>query len=164
MVHPGLNSIAVRLVVGRRTDGILDPLKLVGAFALESVGSGYSIVAPREHLGVGDWTKQGYPFFSGTGAYKAEVELPAAYAGGKLFIEVECGEDVLEVLVNEQPGKTVPWAPYRLDITEQLRVGSNAIEVRVTNTLINVLEGVQKASGLAAPVRIVHHHRYTLSK
>ncbi len=164
MVHAGINSVAVRLVVGRRTDGILDPLKLVGAFALEPVGAGYRIAAPKERVHTGDWTTQGYPFYSGTCAYKAEVVLPAGYAGGKLFLEAACGEDVLEVRVNDQPGKTAPWHPYRLDITDQMREGSNTFELRVTNTLINMLEGVQKESGLAARARIVHHHRYRLSK
>jgi len=164
MVRPGVNIVAIRLDVVRRTDGILDPLKIVGAFALDPLPSGYRIVAPRETLRTGDWTKQGYPFYSGTGAYRAEVELPARYAGGKLFLEAVCGEDVLEVRLNGQPGKTAPWHPYRLDITDLMREGTNTLELRVTNTLINLLEGVQKASGLAVPVKIVHHHRYTLSE
>ena len=164
MVRPGVNIVAIRLDVVRRTDGILDPLKIVGAFALDPLPSGYRIVAPRETLRTGDWTKQGYPFYSGTGAYRAEVELPARYAGGKLFLEAVCGEDVLEVRLNGQPGKTASWHPYRLDITDLMREGTNTLELRVTNTLINLLEGVQKASGLAVPVKIVHHHRYTLSE
>ncbi len=50
MVRPGVNSVAIRLEVVRRTDGILDPLKLIGAFALDPVPSGYRIVAPKETL------------------------------------------------------------------------------------------------------------------
>ncbi|RPH35095.1 hypothetical protein EHM92_06805, partial [bacterium] len=94
MVHPGVNSIAIRLEAGRRTAGILDLLKLVGDFALEPAGSGYRIIAPKKRLHAGDWTKQGFPFFSGTGVYKTEVVLPASYAGGKIYIEAHGGQDV----------------------------------------------------------------------
>jgi hypothetical protein len=162
-VHPGTNTIAVRLVVGRRTEGILDPLKLVGAFALEQRGeNAWTIVAPRTELRVGDWTKQGYPYFSGTGVYSCELTIPRRYIGGKLFLEAGCGEDVLEVQVNESESKTAPWYPYRIDVTDKVREGTNRFEISVTNTLINLLEGVSKGSGLLSPVRLVHSHSYQL--
>jgi hypothetical protein len=158
-LQTGRNVVAVKLTVTRRTDGILDLLKIIGDFALEKNGESYKIVAPKKRLKIGDWTKQGYPFFSGTATYSAEIEISKKYLDGKLFLEAECGEDVLEASVNNR-ARIVPWHPYRIDITDLVDAGKNRIELKVTNTLINILEGVQKASGLFSPPRIVHEHRY----
>jgi hypothetical protein len=162
-VRQGTNVIAVRLTVNRRTDGILDPLKIIGDFALASNGAGYTMTSRGTTQTVGDWTSKGYPFFSGTGAYSVDVDIPERYVGGKLFLEVECGEDVLEVSVNGGPVHVQPWAPYRIDVSSLVHAGSNQFTIKVTNTLINILEGVQHRSGLLEAPRLVHAHRYELT-
>jgi hypothetical protein len=163
-VQPGRNVIAVRLVVRRRTDGILDLLKILGRFSLEKAGGTYRIGAPRGILKVGDWTKQGFPHFSGTGIYRTEIDVPARYADGRLFLDVDCGEDVLEVSVNGSAGRIAPWHPSRVEITDLVKEGSNRIELRVTNTLINILEAVEKPSGLLRQPQLVHEHVFELGK
>lgn len=80
-----------------------------------------------------------------------------------MFLLVDCGEDVLEYSINSSPPKVVAWHPYDIDVTNFLREGTNSIELKVTNTLINLLEGVQKPSGLFAAPQLVHHHVYRLS-
>jgi hypothetical protein len=163
LIRDGRNTVAVKLVVTRRTDGILDLLKIIGPFALRKDGVEYRIGALPSKLRVGDWTTQGFPFYSGSVAYSAIVEIPDRYFDGRLLLTVDCGEDVLEVRVNGHPGKVLPWHPYRLDITKLLRPGSNTIELIVTNTLINILEAVQKPSGIVSPPTIIHQHRHTVS-
>lgn len=159
-IHPfirtGRNVVAVRLVAERRTDGILDLLKIVGPFALAGSSDGYRITEPAGRIAVGDWTKQGYPFFSGTGLYTFEVDLPPHYLQGKLLLAAECGEDVLEVSVNGDSAGILPWHPYRIDLTGRLQPGRNRLTLKVTNTLINILEAVQKPSGLFAEPRLIH--------
>jgi hypothetical protein len=162
-LKPGRNVVAVQLVVQRRTDGILDLLKIIGPFSLRKVGTEYRIAAPKRTVSVGSWTDQGYPHYSGTGIYTTEIMLPRAYVGGRLFLEVECGEDVLEYSINGSPLHVVPWHPYRMDVTDLLREGKNTLELRVTNTLINVLEAVEKPSGLLLSPKLVHDHVYRLS-
>lgn len=164
-VQTGRNTVAVRLVVTRRTDGMLDLLKIVGDFALAgSAEDGWRIAARPPDLAVGDWTVQGYPFFSGTGRYRTAIDVPAAYLdGGRLLLEADCGEDVLEVRINGSAGRVAPWHPYRLDVTDLLTEGRNVIEIDVTNTLINILEGTSKPSGLFSPPRLIHQHRYELA-
>jgi hypothetical protein len=133
-------------------------LKIVGDFSL----GGRKILPPTPTIAVGDWTKQGYPFYSGTGVYRSEFTLPPRYAGGRLFLNVQCGEDVLEVLVNGEQRAVCPWPPYRCDLTGALREGSNVIELKVTNTLINLLEGVEHPSGLFAPPTIEHYQEFSI--
>ncbi|HET6568888.1 MAG TPA: hypothetical protein VFG50_13050, partial [Rhodothermales bacterium] len=163
-LQEGENAVAVRIVVNKRTEGMLDLLKIVGDFSVEgSEHEGYAIATRRTRVQAGDWTTQGFPFFSGTGVYRSEIDVPGRYLdGGRLYLEADCGEDVLEVSVNGSEGIIVPWHPYRVDVTDLVRAGANAIELKVTNTLINILEGVQLKSGLFKRPRIVHQHRYEL--
>jgi hypothetical protein len=163
-VGVGTNVVALRLVVNRRTDGVLDLLKIEGDFGLAEDGDGtHRIVEAPKALDVGDWTAQGYPFYSGTGVYMGSVDVPQKYLdGGRIFLEADCGEDVLEVVINGGPPLVAPWHPYRLEVTELLAPGTNAFEIKVTNTLINILEGIKHKSGLLGTPRLVHEHRYEL--
>ena len=163
LVTVGRNVVAVRLVVNRRTDGILDPLKIVGDFALAPMEAGYTIVQPAWQLNAGDWVAQGYPYFSGTGVYTADIELPARYEDGRLTLELDCGDDVASVSVNGGPEQVVHWHPYRVDLTGQLKAGKNTLSIRVTNTLINMLEGVLRPSGLRRAPVLRHEHVYRLT-
>ncbi|MCU7497326.1 MAG: hypothetical protein HF314_18045 [Ignavibacteria bacterium] len=162
-VHEGTNTVAVRLIAQRRTDGILDLLKITGKFALAKAEKGYKIVSKPDKIKVGDWTKQGFPFFSGTATYETEFVVPEDYTNGKFFLEVNPGEDVLEVILNDNAGKVVPWHPYRLEVTGMLRSGKNTLKLRVTNTLINVLEAVQKKSGIFSEPEITFKPLYVVT-
>ncbi len=157
----GANLIAVRLTAARRTDGLLDPIKLVGRFSLDRKTG--SIVPLPATMAVGDIAKSGLPFFSGTAVYACDVNVTERYAGGSLVLEAECGDDVLEVQVNGGPPLVAPWHPYRIDVSGSIRPGVNRIRCKVTNTLINILEGVRRPSGLFAAPKLVHEHLYRLS-
>jgi hypothetical protein len=158
-VKTGVNLVTVKLTVNRRTDGILDLLKIVGPFALKPEGDNYVIVDLPETIKTGDWTKMGLPFYSGTVVYIKEVEIPEEYLDGKLFFEAQCGEDILELAINGK-NKVVPWHPYKTDITELLLPGKNRIEIKITNTLINILEAVKLKSGLLNQPKIRYAAKY----
>lgn len=159
-LHEGSNLITVKLAANRRTDGLLDLIKIVGDFALKAKGGEYVIAEKPAQLKVGDWTKQGYPQYSGTIFYKHEVNIPESYLDGKLFLEADCGEDVMEVKVNGAESMVAPWRPYRFDITDSVQTGKNTIEIGVTNTLINMLEAVEHKSGLLKNAKIVYEPKY----
>jgi hypothetical protein len=162
-IHEGINNVAVRLIAQRRTDGILDLMKITGKFSLANTEDGFKIVQRSGKIKIGDWTKQGYPFFSGTGTYETEFTVPEDYTNGKFFLEVNIGEDVLEVSLNGNEGRVVPWHPYRLDITDMVQPGKNTIQLKVTNTLINVLEAVRKKSGIFSQPVITFKPLYVIS-
>jgi hypothetical protein len=164
-LRSGRNSVVVRLTVARRTDGILDLLKITGDFGVQgSSEEGYRIVSRPDQISPGDWTEHLFPFFSGTGQYATSVEIPAEYFdGGRIVLEAECGEDILEVSVNGGRPHIVTWHPYRIDLTEDLKPGENRIQIDVTNTLLNILEGKRHPSGLRKTTILKHEHRYVLS-
>jgi hypothetical protein len=162
-VQTGENTIVVRLVVDKRTNGILDHLKIIGDFTLHHRNGEYVIAARENSITVGDWTERGYPYYSGTGIFTGEVNIPQKYLNGKLFLEVDCGEDVLEVSMNGKRSVIRPWHPYSIDVSDMVVAGLNTVELRVTNTLINILEGVKKKSGIFTRPKLHHRHRYTLT-
>jgi hypothetical protein len=159
----GKNFLAVRLIVNRRTDGILDLLKIIGDFSLKNKDDQYIIADKKTEIEIGDWTKQGYPFFSGTGVYETTFDLPKDYLDGKLFLKLSCGEDVAEVIVNNSDPIVTPWNPYMIDITNLVKAGKNTIKIKITNTLINILEAVQKESGLFKEPIIEHFNNYKIT-
>jgi hypothetical protein len=165
-VQRGENIVALRLVVTSATDGLLDLLKLVGDFSLcPEDNGGYTLAAPRSQLLPAPWTEQGYPFYSGRGVYRRRVDLPddlaTDLAGQRVFLEAPAGEDVAEVIVNGHSAGVCLWEPYRVEVTPWLRPGENVVEVRVANTLINLLEGVVRPSGLAGTPKLVAYREYT---
>ena len=158
----GENRIALRLVVTNPTDGLLDLLKLTGDFSLAPQGDGrYSIEAPCTSLEPQPWTNQGYPHFSGRAIYRKRFVLPDAFTGQRVFLEPEMEDDVLEVLVNGESAGVRLWAPYHIEITDLVKPGENTLELRVANTLVNLLERVERPSGLAGAPKLVSYQTIT---
>jgi hypothetical protein len=148
LVAEGENVVAMRLTVTGPTDGLVDRLKIVGDFALD----GRRVVAPRTTVAGAPWTEQGYPFYSGLGVYRATVARPD---GARIVLEADAGDDVLEVVVNGEAVAVKLWPPYGVDVTDVLAPGDNALELRVANTLTNLLDGKPRPSGLRSAPRLV---------
>ena len=160
-LRKGENQIALRLIVTNATDGLLDLLKLTGDFSLAPQGDGsYRMAAPCKSLRPQPWTGQGYPYFSGRAVYRKRFELPESFLGRRVFLEPELQDDVLEVFVNDQPAGVHLWAPYQMDITGLLKPGENTLELYVANTLVNLLEAVERPSGLAGAPRLVPYPNF----
>jgi hypothetical protein len=155
-VRAGRNELAIRLVVRERTGGIVDRIKLMGAFSLiGDAADGYRIAAPAAELPAAPWTAHGHPFLSGTATYRRTFDLPDGFAGHRVFLEVPTVDDVVEVSVNGRSAGVRLWDPYEVEVTDLLSPGGNEVAVAVTNTLANLLNGVDRPSGLAGPPRLL---------
>jgi hypothetical protein len=110
----------------------------------------------------GNWTDE-WPEFSGTGWYEREIVVERKWlgVGRKVYLDLGVVKNIATVRVNGKDAGTRLWSPYRLEITGLLRVGTNRIEIGVTNTLANRYgqgrPGLPEkpASGLLGPVRLV---------
>jgi hypothetical protein len=154
-IQQGSNVIALRLTLTSATDGLLDLIKLMGPFSLDRQDGQDRIAAPRSTLRPVSWTGQGYPYYSGRGLYRRRITLPDAFTGFRTFVEPAMIDDVLELVVNGRTAGVRLWPPYELEITELLKPGENTVELRVANTLVNLLEATERPSGLAGPPRVV---------
>jgi hypothetical protein len=163
LVQQGRNVIAVRLTVTKPTDGLLDLVKLVGNFAVLRTEGGDRVGAPVSSVRPASWTEQGYPYYAGRGLYRFRFVLPEEYVGQMLMLEPAVQDDAVEVIVNGQKAGVRLWSPYEVEITEHLRPDENVLELRVANTLINLLEAVERPSGLTGPPRLVPYRSVLFS-
>ena len=97
-------------------------------------------------------------FFSGTGTYEVDLQLPDAYLSQDLEVTLDLGRvgDVAEVFWNERPVGVRWMEPYRLTVTKYLRPGTNRLRVMVTNTLIHHIAGLREPPPV--PAELVPHY------
>ncbi|MBO9724007.1 MAG: glycoside hydrolase [Novosphingobium sp.] len=92
------------------------------------------------------WTeasKADVKYFSGTGTYRRSVAVPAAWLAGskRLFLDLGEVRDIAAVRINGKDVGTAWKKPYRVDVTQALRKGTNTVEVDVANLWVNRLIG-----------------------
>jgi hypothetical protein len=85
----------------------------------------------------------GVKYFSGTGTYTKEIQAPADWfsSGAHLWMDLGSVENIAEVTMNGKPMGILWKAPFRIDVTDALKPGSNALEIKVTNLWANRLIG-----------------------
>jgi hypothetical protein len=154
-LRTGRNVLAVRMDVTSPTGGLLDKVKIVGAFGLDDRNGRTVVVRPRTSIRPASWTEQGYPFFSGTGRYRRTVAFPGPFSGCRISLRMPMRDDAAEVYVNGECAGVRLWDPYELDVSGLLRPGDNELEIRVSNTPANLLNAQRRPSGLAGPPILV---------
>jgi len=132
-LRKGTNKIKV--ICGKRfyeAASLTDPMIIMGDFTVvDDV-----IETSRNTLQIGDWTKQGFPYFAGTITYIQEIEIPPFEYAWIKFPKVN---HVVEVNINRQYIDTLAWSPWRVEITEALEEGRNLITLKITNNLANLI-------------------------
>lgn len=93
------------------------------------------------------WTASsdsGVKYFSGTATYNKDVDAPLEWfrPGARLVLDLGMVKEIAEVSVNGKPVGGILWKPpFRADVTDVLRAGTNHIEIRVTNLWPNRMIG-----------------------
>ena len=80
----------------------------------------------------------GIKYFSGTASYLTDFTSPIA---GKGVIDLGEVKNIAEVYLNGKYQGTVWKKPFRLELNDALKKGTNTLEVRVTNLWVNRLIG-----------------------
>lgn len=91
------------------------------------------------------WTDRPEPgirFYSGTAVYRREFDLPAA-AAGKVLLDIGEVRELAEVRVNGRACGITWTPPFRVDITDAVQPGKNALEIEVVNFWPNRIIGDQ---------------------
>jgi hypothetical protein len=105
--------------------------------------------APRtasfDHLE--SWTKNADPgikYFSGSATYTKIIDAPKAWLHRKnthLVLDLGEVDDLARIKLNGKSLGILWKPPYRMDVTQALHPGKNALEVQVTNLWVNRLIG-----------------------
>jgi hypothetical protein len=88
----------------------------------------------------------GVKYFSGIGTYSKTINAPESWfkSGSRLWLDLGKVNNLAQVTVNGKPLGIVWHEPYRVDVTEALKPGTNEVVIRVTNAWVNRLIGDQQ--------------------
>ncbi len=119
------------------------------------------IESVRGSMACGDWAQvDGLSCYSGSAWYRRDIELRWVASESRVLLDL--GELVAsaELRINGEAAGVRVAAPWVWDITKWARIGTNAIEVLVCNTLSNHYRTIptryrgSDRSGLIGPVRV----------
>lgn len=128
---------------------------LAGDFALRSIDGKWVLEGPGSRLGLGSWTEQGYPFFSGTMNYRCSVDIPETFRNRLVELYLEELAGAARISVDGTEVGTILAPPYRLTVPALQQPGSHTIQIAVMNTLTNRCLADLRPSGLVDAVRLL---------
>ncbi|MCE9616040.1 MAG: hypothetical protein K8T26_17350 [Lentisphaerae bacterium] len=101
----------------------------------------------------GDWARlKGWELFSGTIRYQCAFAATAETVRTARYLDLGAVGDLADATLNGQPLGMRAWSPHVFSLLDALHVGSNVLNVLVTNSMANAYEGRQRTSGLFGPV------------
>lgn len=153
-LRKGVNTLEFRIEIEKSTQGLLDPCRLYGDFQVVKEEGIPAIRTARAVRGEGDWTKLGYPHYTGFMSHGQRFAWKRRPGERVELVLTQAPSDHVVVWVNGRNAGEMLWSPWRLDITKAVRDGTNEIELRVSNTLYNVMYGRARRSGLNGGVLI----------
>ena len=136
-VVEGINTI--RATTDFLWDTEIENIYILGDFAVGPAEEGFPILKEPETLNTGDWCPQGYQFYAGSILYKMEFSLEKDDAARyEIDLSGAAGCN-FHVTVNETEVGSIPFSPFRGDITGALKNGENILEIEVAGSLRNIL-------------------------
>ena len=130
----------------------IEPIYVVGNFTVLPAKIGWTIDMEKPFLKLGSWKEQGLPFYSWDVGYKKNYQIEDVQKSYKIALPQWNGT-VCEVIVNDKKAGIIGFEPFELDISDFIKKGENAIEIRIIGSLKNLLgpHFNHPAPGLASP-------------
>jgi hypothetical protein len=106
---------------------------LLGDFGVRTSNQNISMVKPVSKLKIGDWTKQGLAFYSGSVNYWADVNMPKSKKQGRrIFVKLTKYDGVaVRIWLNGHIAGIIGWAPLEIDITDYVSRGKNKLGIEI---------------------------------
>ena len=144
LLRPGPNVISFRFTSPPMDGGLLQPIHLIGDFAVRGRGDRHLAALPQT-IAFGRPAEDGLPHYSGTITYSRRIPADRVADATELALATASPlYDVVEVRLDGQSLGARAWAPYVWPVESwQARASGVTIEVAVTNTLLPILEGQQ---------------------
>jgi len=133
----GENELVLSTCYG--PDHGLEAVYLTGEFGATRESGRPVITSLPTSLRLGDWTEQGFPHYSGSITYVADIDMPARKEE-RLFLELPGWEGVLsKVRVNGKDAGLIAWPPWEVEITGCIAPGKNRLEIEIVASRRNIL-------------------------
>jgi hypothetical protein len=131
-----------------RVKSVPDPIELTGSWEVSfPPGSGAPSVAVFDRLiSWPDFPHEGIRYFSGTATYRKQFTLTGDMIRAGRSLELDLGNVrvIAEVTVNGKNLGIIWKAPFRMDLGNAVKEGSNELEIRITNLWPNRLIGDER--------------------
>ncbi len=149
ILQKGINTLRIDVTLLHDTDGVVDPIYLIGDFGVAFSPDDHPIMTkidPDMFVSIQHGPLPMLPFYAGTVLLKRNEHLDNVPTSEHFTLHLseldKNFHDCLEVRVNGYSLGVRAWTPYHWEgPTSILKAGENEIEVKVTNTLIGLLEG-----------------------
>jgi len=130
LLHLGKNEIIITCEYDENHPG-LEAIYLLGNFGVKVKGTNIAVTPPVDSLKIGDWVKQGLPFYSGSVSYCKTIK-PKLNQGERLFVQVpEYRGTAVRILVNGKNAGIIAWQPNEIDITDLIGNSPANISIEV---------------------------------
>jgi hypothetical protein len=88
----------------------------------------------------GDLADKGYPFYCGGFVLEKEFSVDSIKKGKRYFISFPLSEAIIiKPVINGTELPPMTWSPWEVEVTSQLRKGTNSIKLILVNSLRNLL-------------------------
>ncbi|MFC0211543.1 hypothetical protein ACFFK0_03600 [Paenibacillus chartarius] len=150
LIWAGDNTIDIELLAEQPWDGLIQPLHVTGDFGVYSDPEHERFAIGRKPQAAvrTPWGFEGYPFYAGvlslttTMALASGAETPSGATIWRLPPELTPFYDIAELLVDGESLGVCSWTPYEWKLPpESAQSHQHSLELRLTNTLIGMLEG-----------------------
>ncbi|MHA8066706.1 glycosyl hydrolase [Aquirufa sp. ROCK2-A2] len=84
---------------------------------------------------------EGVKYFSGAATYVNRVDLMSIAKDEKIELDLGDVKNLAEVIINGNLVATLWKKPFKVDITDALKMGKNTLEIKVVNSWVNRLVG-----------------------
>ena len=130
----------------------IEPVYILGDFALQSSPKAWAIKAPVKQLELGSWKNQGQPLYSWEVAYSKTYNISDLSPQYSLQLK-EWKGTLAEVFVNNKKVGIIAYQPFQFNLSPNLIKGDNKVEVSVVGSLKNLLgpHHQNPAPGLSSP-------------
>jgi hypothetical protein len=127
-LRTGANTVRLRCRYDENHPG-LEIAYLLGEFGVCVTGTEVTLTAPPRTLRIGNWVKQGLPFYSGSVAYETMLR-PKLKRGERIVLRVPRYAGVaVRVLANGTEAGVIAWEPNEIDLTP--RLDGEALRLRI---------------------------------
>jgi hypothetical protein len=122
------------VVVGPLPTGVAAPEpSLVSGDTLVDLGGDWALDLNGKQITtpLKSWEELGTASFAGPATYRKQFTVSAAPAGKRLFLEIADVHEYAKVKLNGKELEGHAWQPYRWDVTNVVKPGTNDLEVEV---------------------------------
>ncbi len=132
----GKNEIKMSCDYSEKHPG-LEIVYLLGNFGAKAKGSDTSMIKAPASLKIGDWVKQGLPFYSGSVSYCCDFNADLK-KDEKLFVKIPSYRGTLaKVYVNGKCAGTIAWEPNEANISDLAKNGKNTLRIEIASSRRN---------------------------